>query len=265
MRGPVLKHRHAGSISLGKLPLALLALLAALAPVEADTPRAGDIPLFSPYPTINAGRWYRSDGWTNGEHQSCEWRKDALSADDGNLKMTLSDRGGAVRPIGCAEIHTIATSGFGLYEARMKTAAGSGLNTAFFTYIGPPTGSPQHDEIDFEFLGKDSHTVQLNYLTDGKGGHEKSIQLGFDAAAGFHDYGIEWKPGKIRWFVDGKLVHETPAGADLPINPGRIYLSLWSGSPKVDGWLGPFEFTGPVSAEVSWVRFTPDGVKLPTP
>jgi endo-1,3-1,4-beta-glycanase ExoK len=230
----------------------------ALSPARAENPPPHSIPLFLPYPTIDTSKWYMSDGWTNGEHQSCEWRKDALSPDDGNLKMTLSDKGGKVRPLGCAEIHTINTSGYGLYEARMKTAAGSGLNTAFFTYIGPPTGGAQHDEIDFEFLGKDSHTVQLNYLTAGQGGHEKIIQLGFDAAKGFHDYAIDWQPGKIRWLVDGKQVYETPAGAGLPVTPGRIYLSLWSGSEKVNDWLGPFSYTRPVSAEASWVKFTPD-------
>ena len=244
----------AGGFLLGPSPLA-----------AADGQPAVELPFFKPYPTIDASRWYRSDGWSNGEHQSCEWRKDALSADSGNLKMTLSDKGGAVRPIGCAEIHTVATSGYGRYEARMKTAAGSGLNTAFFTYIGPPTGSPQHDEIDFEFLGKDSHTVQLNYLTSGVGHHEKIIQLGFDAAADFHDYAIEWKPGRIRWYVDGKLVYETGPGADLPVNPGRIYFSLWSGSSKVDDWLGHFTYTKPVSAEVSRARFIPDSPGMPQP
>ena len=237
--------------------LSCLALLVSL-PVSAGLPHADELPFFSSGSTINTSTWYASNGWSNGEHQSCEWRADALGQDAGNLTMTLSDKGGKVRPLGCAELHTVATSGYGLYQARMKTAAGSGLNTAFFTYIGPPTGSPQHDEIDFEFLGKDSHTVQLNYLTDGKGGHEKIVPLGFDAAAGFHDYGMEWKPGRIRWFVDGKQVDETPDGADLPVNPGRIYLSLWSGSKLTDDWLGPFTFKGPVSAEVAWTKFTPD-------
>jgi endo-1,3-1,4-beta-glycanase ExoK len=245
------RHRHIAALAFG-------IVLGILAPALAYTPQPGEIPLFLPYPTIHSSKWYRSDGWSNGEHQSCEWRKDAFSADDGNLKMTLSDKGGKVRPLGCAEIHTVDPSGYGVYEARMKTAAGSGLNTAFFTYIGPPTGSPQHDEIDFEFLGKDPHTVQLNYLTDGKGGHEKIIDLGFDASAGFHDYTIDWKPGKIRWLVDGKKVYETSPGDDLPVNPGRIYLSLWSGSDKTNDWLGPFTYTAPVSAEVSWVKFTPD-------
>ena len=225
--------------------------------------RAEDIPLFLPYPHIDDGRWYLSDGWVNGPHQSCEWRKDAVSVEDHAVILTLAktDKGGAeLRPIICPEMHTKARTGYGRYEVRMKTAAGSGLNSNFFTYVGPPTGSKQHDEIDFEFLGKDSRTVQLNWHTNGVGGHEKIIDLGFDAAAGFHDYAFDWQPLKITWYVDGKPVFETPSGADLPINPQRIYISLWSGtSPMEDSWLGPFAYTKPVSAAVEWVRFTPYG------
>ena len=122
------------------------------------------------------------------------------------------------------EIHANVRTGYGTYQTRMRTAAGSGLNTNFFTYIGPAvTPGERWDEIDFEFLGKNPRTVQLNYYVDGKGGHEKIVNLGFDASEGFHNYSFVWSPLKIKWYVDGKLVHETAkgeaaeqSGADLP-------------------------------------------------
>ena len=221
--------------------------------------RADKIPFFLPYPHIDSGRWYVSDSWSNGDHQSCEWRKDALSGEDGNLALTLSDNGGKVRPIGCAELHTKALNGYGTYEARMKTAAGSGLNSAFFTYIGPPDGV--HDEIDLEFLGKDTHSVSAGYFANGKGEPGKVIPLGFDASADFHDYAIEWTPVKIRWFVDRKLVFETPAGAPIPSTPGNLFFSLWSGSKIEDSWLGHFNYFEPKSAEVAWAAYSPPGAK----
>jgi endo-1,3-1,4-beta-glycanase ExoK len=203
--------------------------------------------------------WYLSNGWANGDYQSCEWRANSITVLDNHLQMQLSDDGGKARPIGCSEMHTNARLGFGLYEARMRTAAGSGLNTAFFTYIGPPTGVPEWDEIDFEFLGKDTHSVQINYYTNGQGHHEVVVPLGFDASAGFHNYGFEWTPDKIRWYVDGRQVHETPEGAKIPRNPASLYLSLWSGSSVFDAWLGPFHYTSPVNADVEWVGYTPSG------
>jgi len=223
---------------------------------------ASDTGFLAKFYTIDRGRWYFSDGWVNGDHQACEWRADAAAIVDTNkLQMKLSDHGGEIRPYGCPEMHTIDRTGYGFYESRMQTAAGSGLNTNMFTYVGPPTGSPEQDEIDFEFLGKDPHSVQINYYTNGQGHHEVIVPLGFDASQTFHDYAIEWRPDKIRWYIDKKLVHETPKGAKLPHNPGRLYLSLWAGSAVEDSWLGPFSYNRPVTAKVEWASYTPLGSK----
>jgi endo-1,3-1,4-beta-glycanase ExoK len=241
-----------------KLSTTLLILVSSM-----NLARADSIPFFLPYPYIDSGKWYISDGWTNGDHQSCEWRKDAISASDNALKLTLSDKGGKVRPIGCAEIRTKAVNGSGVYEARMKSAAGSGLNSAFFTYTGPPNNV--HDEIDFEFLGKDPHTVSVGYFADNKAEPGKVVQLGFDASADFHDYAIEWTPLKISWYVDRKLVFETPDGAPIPKTPGNLFFSLWSGSKIEDSWMGPFQYSEPKSAEVAWAAYNSPGEICPFP
>jgi endo-1,3-1,4-beta-glycanase ExoK len=206
---------------------------------------------------LNRDRWYVSDGWANGDYQSCEWRSNAVATTRNDLRLTLSDRGGKVRPLGCPEIRTKARLGYGLYEARIRSAAGSGLVTAFFTYVGPPTGSAEHDEIDFEFLGKDPHTVNVTQFTNGKPYDGKVIQLDFDASQTFHNYGFEWTPDKIRWYVDGKVVSETPVGDKIPRNPGNLHFMLWSGSQVQDAWMGQFSYTIPVTADVEWVAYTP--------
>lgn len=217
---------------------------------------AETIPLFLQYPKLDQSRWYIAHGWSNGRIQSCEWRKEALSVRDGNLLITLSDRGGKVSPISCGEIQSKQTYNFGSFSVRMRAASGSGLNSAFFTYSGPPVGKI-HDEIDFEFLGKSPTKVQLNYYIEGKPQDGTIIDLGFDATKEFHDYTFVWQPDSIRWFVDDKLVHETKAGAKIPSHPGKIYLTLWSGSEKVNDWLGPFKYTEDKDAEFSWVKYTP--------
>ena len=228
----------------------ILASYAAPAPAE-DT--SGFVESFG---NLRRDRWYVSDGWTNGDYQSCEWRADAVTSTKNGMHLTLSDRGGKVRPLGCGEIKTNALLGYGLYEARMRSAAGSGLDTGFFTWIGPPM-SAEHDEIDFEFLGKDPHTVNINHFTNGKPYDGKVIQLGYDASQAFHNYGFEWKPDKIRWYVDGKVVAETPMDAKIPRKPGFLAFSLWSGSKIEDAWMGPLTYTTPVTADVEWTAYTP--------
>ncbi|HUY67846.1 MAG TPA: family 16 glycosylhydrolase [Alphaproteobacteria bacterium] len=206
---------------------------------------------------IDPARWYISSGWANGSFQSCEWWKGAVAAGDGGMSLRLGTPGGTLRPVSCPEIHTKTHLGYGLFEARMRTAAGSGLNTAFFTYIGPPTGSPEWNEIDFEFLGKDPHTVQLNYYVKGKPQLGKIIRLGFDASKQFHDYAFDWTPKEIRWYVDGKQVYATPAGVRLPYIPAPLYFSLWSGAKSENAWMGPFHYSQPVTATVAWAAYTP--------
>lgn len=233
--------------------LVLMACLLCAASAHAEAAKGFRSTFFS----IDKDRWTLSDGWANGDHQSCEWRADALSIRDNKLLLTLSDKGGKVRPVGCPEIRTKARLGHGLYEARMRPAAGSGLNTAFFTYIGPPNGVPEHDEIDFEFLGKAPRRVEISHHVNGKIFRGKIVDLGFDASEDFHDYAFDWSATRLAWFVDGVKVYETPPGIPIPRHPGFLFFSLWSGSPVEDSWMGPFAYTKPVTAEVAWARFTP--------
>lgn len=223
---------------------------------------ADDIPFFyGKNQTLDKSHWYTAHGWANGPHQSCEWRKDAIHRDGETLTLTLSDKGGKHRTIGCAEARTQQKFGFGRYEARMKTAAGKGLNTAFFTYIGKTHGADEHDEIDFEFLGKNPKIVQVRHWRDGKGTKPKYVRLGFDSSKDFHNYAFEWDRHEVRWYVDDRLVHKTGLTTDekieAPQNEQHIFLSLWSGSDRLNDWLGDFQYTKPVTAEIEWLKFTP--------
>ena len=102
----------------------------------------------------------------------------------------------------------------------MMPIKADGVDTGFFMYTGPSDGDPW-DEIDFEFLGYDTTKVQLNYYTDGVGGHEYMLDLGFDASEGYHTYGFDWQPDRITWYVDG--VARYSATENLPTNPGRLW------------------------------------------
>ena len=231
--------------------------LGLLPPVVA---RAADyIPFFNPNPIIDTATWYISDGWANGAHQGCEWRAKAISSAEGALRLTLSNQPGKTRRYSCGEIQSKALYGYGRYEARMKASTGSGLNSAFFTYIGPSHQVKEHDEIDFEFLGKDAKLVQVGYWHDAKNYDMKVIDLGFDASKEFHDYVFEWTEKQIIWYVDGKEVHRTSSKNPMPRNRQKIFFSLWSGADVVNDWLGRFTYTTPKTADVLWVKFTPLG------
>ncbi|WEZ85291.1 glycoside hydrolase family 16 protein (plasmid) [Rhizobium sp. 32-5/1] len=207
--------------------------------------------------------WYISDGWDNGGHQNCTWSKTQATVQNGLLELTYEQRKAGKRDYVCGEIQTRKRFGFGTYEARIKTAEGSGLNSAFFTYIGPTDKKP-HDEIDFEVLGKDSGKVQVNQYVSGKGGNEKLVDVGGDASAGFNDYAFVWQQGRLRYYLNGVLVQDVTDPAKIPVNAQKIFFSLW-GTDTLSGWMGKFDYKGPATMQIDRIAFTAPGDKCMFP
>ena len=251
-----------GSLSLGLLLLGACAAMAAstsgisLAHAETAAKAKSFVENFD---KLDRKRWFVSDGWTNGDHQNCTWSKDQVSVGDGTVKLGFTKQQLKDREYVCGEIQTNRRFSYGVYEARFKAAAGSGLNTGFFSYIGPVHKQP-HDEIDFEVLGKDPSKVQLNQYVDGKSvGGEKLVDVAGGADQGFNDYAFVWEKNRIRWYLNGELVGEETDPAKLPSHASKIYLSIW-GSDTLKSWMGSFADPGAnVAAEIDRVAFTAPG------
>jgi endo-1,3-1,4-beta-glycanase ExoK len=212
---------------------------------------------FEPFNRLDTGKWYLSNGWTNGRHQACAWDSNLVQTKNGRLVLKLTDRPNRERDSSCAELRTTKTLGYGLYEARIRSASGPGLVTAMFTYTGPQRNNP-HDEIDFEFVGRKPDTVQINYFTSGKSKDGYYADTPQNASEQFHDYAFEWSETGVRWYIDGKLVR-TAAG-NTPKHAGQLFFSLWNGTQMMDHWLGGFEYEGkPITAEIEWAAYTAPG------
>ena len=215
------------------------------------------------FKSINPAFWYISDGWNNGSHQNCTWSRNEVRIDGDKLALTLTNGKSKDRDYLCGEIQTTRRYGYGTYEARLKVANGSGLNSAFFTYVGPPD-QQIHDEIDFEILGKNTSAVQLNQFVNGKGGNEKFIDIGNPADQNFNTYAFVWQPGRLRYFLNGHLVRDVTDGSKVPTSPQKILFSLW-GTDTLTDWMGKFTYSRPVTLEVDWVAFTAAGDKCQFP
>lgn len=226
-------------------------------PTRTNTPSGGFLDNLDSY---NTSLWTKADGWTNGDPFNVGWRADHINFSAGIMTITLDNQtcpsGCSNRPYASSEYRRNILTGYGLYEARFKAAKASGIVSSLFTYTGASDGQPW-DEIDIEILGKDTTRMQTNYFTNGVGGHETLINLGFDASAGFHTYGIEYRPTHINWYVDGVLVHtENGSRGPLPSHNMKLMMNLWPGI-GVDSWLGPFTYTGPLHQQVDWLKYTP--------
>jgi Beta-glucanase/Beta-glucan synthetase len=203
------------------------------------------------FDSYDSSSWSKSDGWTNGGMFNCGWKADHITYANGIMTLKLDHTSSSGKPYSSGEIRTINTYSYGYYQARMKPAKNIGVVSSFFTYTGPAFGTIW-DEIDIEFLGKDTTHVQFNYFKNGVGGHEKLYYLGFDASSAYHTYAFNWQPSYIAWLVDGVEVYR--ATTNIPTTPGHIYINLWPGI-TVDSWLGAYNGVTPLYAYYDWVAY----------
>lgn len=215
------------------------------------------------FDSMDRSFWYVSDGWNNGPHQNCTWSKKLVKFEEGKLQLGYQEGNAGDRNFSCGEIQTKARFRYGTYEARIKTATGSGLNSAFFTYIGPTDKKP-HDEIDMEVLGKNTSQVQLNQYVSAKGGNEKLVDVEGGADKAYNDYAFVWEPQRLRYYVNGKMVHEVTDASKIPQNPQKIFFSLW-GTDTLKSWMGGFAYSGPAVMSVDRMAFTALGDKCQFP
>jgi endo-1,3-1,4-beta-glycanase ExoK len=246
----------------GLLLGACMATSAALPATADDAATSGmgdasqEASFFDPFDRVDSDFWYISDGWSNGSHQNCTWSQSMISAAAGVLSLRLEKDHGSHKLL-CGEIQSRQAYGYGTYEARVKSATGSGLNSAFFSFIGP-ADHQEHDEIDFEILGKDLATVQINQYVKAKGGNEKLVALPGLADQGFNDLAFIWEPSRLRFFLNGKLVQDVTDPTLIPTARQKVFFSLW-GTDTLSSWMGPFSYSGPASMQVDWVGFTAAG------
>jgi len=149
-------------------------------------------------------------------------------------RLTLQKEYASVREYTSGAICSQQLYRYGWFLAVVRPAKVSGLITGIFLHRNSP-----RQEIDIEFLGKDTTKVLVNVfynpglegtkLEYGYRGTPAIIDLGFDAAADFHCYAIEWNQTAIRWHIDGKLVYERVNWDPTPIPhlPMQFNVNLW--------------------------------------
>lgn len=242
---------------------------------------------------------FASDGWSNGDVFNVVWKSHNVVFENGIMRLGITEEK-VTTWLNEEEVEFNYTAGeartqnyyhYGDYEVSMKPSANPGTASTFFVCTGPydektvtdaegnTTKVPNaHDEIDIEFLGKDTTKVQFNFFVDGQGGNEYMYDLGFDASKEFHKYGFRWTETSITWFVDGVPVYKvttdkTATGGTnlrvvekLPSTAGRMLTNYWCGNERAWGWMG--EYKGAVNdngTEYQWIATSAEGAPLNPP
>lgn len=103
---------------------------------------------------------------------------------------------------------------YGLYEVRAKVPAGQGYLPAFWLMANDENvyGQwPRCGEIDcMEVMGQEPEKLYgtIHYGNPHSESQGTYVLDDSSFADDFHTFSCEWEPGKIRWYVDGKLYHE---------------------------------------------------------
>ena len=170
--------------------------------------------------SLNLNDWNietHEPGWVNNELQEYTDSSDNIYVKDGKLVLKpikkVDENGNVSYTSGRVNTQNKHDFKYGIFEASAKVPEGKGFLPAFWMI---PTNEnlygqwPRCGEIDImEVLGDKTDT---SYGTIHFGNPHSERQGNYTLDTGsfsdeYHKFSVEWEPGKIRWYVDGKLIH----------------------------------------------------------
>lgn len=234
------------------------------APVPTAQPSFSD-----PLDAYNTARWIKADRWTNGSPFDNAWRADHITHAAGTMTIQLDNKAFLGQPYSSGEYRTKGFYGYGCYEARFKAIKRPGVVTSFFTFAGPYDngGNGRHNEIDIEFVGRDTTVVQFNYWTnDDTYATDHSVLVNLpgeigDASLVAANYGFKWTDAGIDWYINGARVYSASGAGSAPTPKAaeslhKIMMNAWPVDSTASGWAGTFVYPGsPLQAKYDWVRY----------
>lgn len=154
-----------------------------------------------------------------------------------------------------AEYRTKEAFTYGRFETRMKPAGKEGMLASFFTYHEMRERS-YWNEIDIEILGRYSNDVQFNPITKGQVNHVRHELTSFNPALDYHDYGFEWTPDYVAWFIDGKEVHRQTGEHIKTLDlPQKLMMNVWN--PAYIDWAGAWsDNILPAFSYYDWIKYS---------
>lgn len=151
---------------------------------------------------------------------------------------------------------------YGVFEARMKLTNTQGSWPAFWMVQSNQVWPPEIDWMEAwgrpSFNTTTHHTYHYPRVAGAPTGYTSSTaQASPDLGSAYHTFTGVWEPGRLRWYVDGKLAKELES-AYLPDSP--MYLILNLAGDKDDPNAGA---NAPFHIDVKYVRaWSLDGVEV---
>lgn len=142
---------------------------------------------------------------------------------------------------------------YGFFEIRARLPSGRGLWPAFWLLPCDLSWPPEIDVM--EVLGHDPSTVYTTVHTKqvGHNQHFGKAHRGDDLSLDFNNFGVDWGPEQITFYLNRRAVFAYPTPGDLH-KPCYLLLNLAVGA--IGSWPGPPDQTTrfPAAMAVTYVR-----------
>jgi beta-glucanase (GH16 family) len=139
---------------------------------------------------------------------------------------------------------------YGYFEARMKIPAGRGLWPAFWLLPTDLAWPPEFDVMEAlgqtpDVLYTTVHDMSYKGLTNPSSSQMAFATTTTDMSQGYRQYGVDWGPDKLRFYLDRRLVFSQPTPLDCH-RPMYFIVNLAVGGPN--SWPGAPDESTPFPA-----------------
>jgi beta-glucanase (GH16 family) len=216
----------------------------------------------------NRCHWWGADGCTIAGNHELQWYDaEGVSTAGGALRLTAARqrvRGSDGRQY--AYRSGMVTTGrsssdrrskpkfaftYGYLEARVRVPKGAGLWPALWLLPATNRSLPEIDVFEIRGSATDRLSMHLHTASDGKGVSIGEHWAGADLSTSWHTFALDWRPGSLRWLIDGVEAWEV-TGPKVPSEPMYLVANLavggdWPGPPNAQT---PF----PATFEIDSIR-----------
>jgi beta-glucanase (GH16 family) len=188
------------------------------------------------FTTFDTGRWLVSSRPFG--HGTLE--PGNVGVADGQLGIRLP--GGTVNG---GEMRSRSLYRFGTYRARIRVANAPSSLTAFFLYRAPD----YQQELDIELYNDSTGRVMFSTYSGGAQTNTRTVLMGFDPTADFHEYAVEYQPNSVRFLVDGAPLQTWSSG--IPKSAMNVFVNAWFPS-----WLAGQAPDSDRFTSVDWLEYS---------
>ncbi len=158
---------------------------------------------------------------------------------------------GALYQSGLITSQRLFSQRYGYFEMRAQPPRGRGMWPAFWLLPADGKWPPEIDVMEMLGDAPATYYVSLHARLDGKPLDSITRVPAPDLSAGFHVFGVAWRPDRIRFYLDDTMVHESATPADMH-SPMYLLANLavggegsWPGAPTA-GLIGVYR--------IAWIR-----------